>query len=544
MGQGSGFDAVLQSARLSLDIGDVEQARALVHEVLADAQASGDRLVQARALASLGDIERMVSRFRRAHDHAQRAAMLFKELDDVVGESAALATLAHCAASLGRNEEAVEAALLGVRLGASLPVGAQTVLAWNYLGIAQFWSRDFERADRSFERSVQAAAECVPPLPPAQPRQNQAMSECVRAACVRYDTGVLPDLQRLNEVVAICRALALVGRNGSIVTGGQVTGHAVLEFLSSLTACWNGDLAGARAFLDAALEWRDRYRATTWLHVVENWVRCEIARAEGDLHGAERLAAMMVDSANRVDHEQLACLGHLILTGLYEAQGRLAEAMAEMRRLRVREHKIRTENLESRERVVEWQLEVRSGERARRALERSSRRLERLSLEDTLTGLPNRRHFERMLAQTLERAGDALPGACCVALFDVDRFKEVNDRYSHLVGDQVLQRIAELLRRMAHVDDFAARLAGDEFVLLLPATGEVEANTRCRQVADAIAAADWATIRPGLCVTVSFGVAQAGPGEMPAAVLHRSDTAMYAAKHRKLTPRGLGEPVV
>ena len=543
MVRGSGFDTVLQSARLSLDVGDVEQARALAHEVLASAQARGDRLMQARALASLGDIERTVSRFRRAHDHAQRAAMLFKALDDVAGESAALATLAHCAASLGRNEEAVEAALLGVRLCELQPVGPQTVLAWNYLGIAQFLSRDFERAEHSFERAVRAAGESDPPLPPAQPRQNQAMSECVRAVCVRYETGALPDLGRLNAVVETCNALARSGRNGSIVIGGQVTGHAVLQFLSSLTACWNGDLAGAQARLAAALEWRDRYRATTWLHVVENWVRCEIGIALNDFAQAEQRATAMIELANRVDHEQLACLGHLILIGLHEAQGRMADAMAEMRRLRVREHKIRTENLASRARVVEWQLEVRSGERARRVLESASRRLERLSLEDTLTGLPNRRHFDRVLADRLSDTGDPAH-ACCVALFDVDRFKQVNDRHSHLVGDQVLQRFAELLRRLARADDFAARLAGDEFVLLLPATDEAEAVARCRQVADAFAATDWAAIRPGLAVTVSFGVARARPGEPPESVLHRSDTAMYAAKHRALMPSGLGAPVV
>ena len=98
------------------------------------------------------------------------------------------------------------------------------------------------------------------------------------------------------------------------------------------------------------------------------------------------------------------------------------------------------------------------------------RHLEFLVDHDFLTGLSNRRHFELALAQEVERAARyGTPGA--VLLMDLDNFKEVNDTFGHMAGDDLLKEIGGLLRhRMRHTDTLA-RVGGDEFAVLLPQTG-------------------------------------------------------------------------
>ncbi len=100
-----------------------------------------------------------------------------------------------------------------------------------------------------------------------------------------------------------------------------------------------------------------------------------------------------------------------------------------------------------------------------RHLQEQRARLEHLSLTDPLTGLPNRRAFETHFPLALGLAERQRPVA--LVLFDIDHFKTVNDRYGHAVGDQVLLALAQSLKELTRRADLAARLAGDEFVVLL-----------------------------------------------------------------------------
>ena len=92
----------------------------------------------------------------------------------------------------------------------------------------------------------------------------------------------------------------------------------------------------------------------------------------------------MSEVAVEVEHEQLACLGHLLASQLYVAQGLNGEALDEMRRLRLREQLIRSDGLETREKVVDWQVDLRQREESVHRLEITSRQLEKLSLEGPL----------------------------------------------------------------------------------------------------------------------------------------------------------------
>ena len=144
---------------------------------------------------------------------------------------------------------------------------------------------------------------------------------------------------------------------------------------------------------------------------------------------------------------------------------------------------------------------------------------------DDLTGLANRREFQRFMAVMADKGVERLTLVLC----DVDRFKDVNDKWGHPVGDMVLVEVASLLAASVRSADLAARLGGDEFVLLLdnvePGAAEVRATTIVRDVAER----SWAHVQPGLEVRVSVGLAVGHSGRADE-LLSRADVALYQAK--------------
>ncbi|WP_296942937.1 diguanylate cyclase domain-containing protein [uncultured Massilia sp.] len=156
--------------------------------------------------------------------------------------------------------------------------------------------------------------------------------------------------------------------------------------------------------------------------------------------------------------------------------------------------------------------------------------LARAAQYDELTGLPNRRLFHDRLATAVARA--TRKGSRLALLFaDVDRFKQVNDRYGHATGDLLLREIAARLQRCARESDTVARLSGDEFVILVE---ELATPGDARTIADHIAAAMAAPVAvPGasLDVSLSLGIAvYPDDTSHPAALLAAADGAMYASK--------------
>jgi diguanylate cyclase len=155
--------------------------------------------------------------------------------------------------------------------------------------------------------------------------------------------------------------------------------------------------------------------------------------------------------------------------------------------------------------------------------------LERQASQDALTGLDNRRRFERDLSKAMARSRrDSSTGA--LLILDIDDFKRVNDSRGHPAGDRLIMEVASVLRRRARKSDTLARLGGDEFAVILPRCSREEARIAAEAIAREIREhrADEGT-EP---VTVSVGVAMFGddPRTSAATVFSEADTAMYAAK--------------
>ncbi len=164
-------------------------------------------------------------------------------------------------------------------------------------------------------------------------------------------------------------------------------------------------------------------------------------------------------------------------------------------------------------------------------LERSIEVLEELVLRDPATGLYNRRALFERLAEETARASRHGEGFAVVML-DIDRFKAVNDRYGHAVGDAAIFAIAAHLGDHVRGSDLVARYGGEEFALLLPQTGRAGAAAIAERIRHAIAAAPIPVDgEESVHLTVSAGIA-AYPedGAEGEALLAAADKALYAAK--------------
>jgi diguanylate cyclase (GGDEF)-like protein len=148
---------------------------------------------------------------------------------------------------------------------------------------------------------------------------------------------------------------------------------------------------------------------------------------------------------------------------------------------------------------------------------------ESLADRDALTGLYNRRAGERCLADVLEAPDDS----DVLILFDVDRFKHINDTHGHPAGDAVLREIAQRCSALLRKSDVFARWGGEEFLVLVRGTGEAGVFRVADALRQAISAAPIATVGT---VTASFGVACFCAQDSLVSWLVRADAALYDAK--------------
>jgi diguanylate cyclase (GGDEF)-like protein/putative nucleotidyltransferase with HDIG domain len=163
--------------------------------------------------------------------------------------------------------------------------------------------------------------------------------------------------------------------------------------------------------------------------------------------------------------------------------------------------------------------------------ERSERLIQRLgqaASTDPLTGLWNRRGFERLMAAELARA-DRSDEPLSLLIGDLDHFKTVNDRFGHGQGDAVLQEFSALVSSAMRQSDASARIGGEEFAMILPATDQHQAYV----IAERIRRQVREQLRPqGQVMSISFGIASApAHGTTLDELVHHADRALYVAKH-------------
>jgi two-component system, cell cycle response regulator len=226
----------------------------------------------------------------------------------------------------------------------------------------------------------------------------------------------------------------------------------------------------------------------------------------------------------------------------YALTGRSIEAMREQAELYAARNDFR-EAFETLRDFHRADVEMRAMERDGRArtlnaifeateARRSSDYFRELSVRDPLTGLHNRRHLDNRLTELLEQVVEQ-GTRLTVGLVDLDHFKRINDTRSHAVGDEVLRQVADLLRAAAAGVDggLAARMGGEEFLVLLPGVDRRDGIERFERLCHDIARHPWDAVSDGVAVTASIGVAAAPDDEVErSALIAAADRNLYRAK--------------
>jgi diguanylate cyclase len=179
-------------------------------------------------------------------------------------------------------------------------------------------------------------------------------------------------------------------------------------------------------------------------------------------------------------------------------------------------------NEQMRSRIVELEVEA-------KRLHTQLQAEQRLSTLDALTCIPNRLAYEKRVEEELHR-WQRFNQPTCLAVWDVDHFKRVNDTYGHRAGDRVLRAVADCFSSRIRNIDFVARYGGEEFVMILPGTPLDAASRLNEQLRSAIAAIGFHFRGTPVSITVSCGLTSLLPGDSTGAAFDRADKALYRAK--------------
>ena len=182
--------------------------------------------------------------------------------------------------------------------------------------------------------------------------------------------------------------------------------------------------------------------------------------------------------------------------------------------------------------IKDLESEIKKRRKTEAALIDSEKKFRKLSITDELTGLFNVRYFFNQLKTEIERA-DRYSMPLSLIFVDINNFKNYNDQYGHLEGDQVLRKIAQAIQSCMRGPDSAYRYGGDEFVGILPETREPGAAIVAERIREIVNTYEFLpNPDKAVCMTVSVGFAEYTPGEGEKAFVKRADMNMYVAKNK------------
>jgi diguanylate cyclase (GGDEF)-like protein len=272
---------------------------------------------------------------------------------------------------------------------------------------------------------------------------------------------------------------------------------------------------------------------------VSHYVKRDLLIALGRVAMAQTDTAAAIAFAKRalleqpLDDTQLRHAGDLLRASeLADLLGDAPRALALHKRYHARvvrnEHAAfdaRVADLSATVAAQSMRLEINELQQRNAGLSSTFKQLSDLALTDALTGAANRRGLEEAFTQ-LRANGQAV----VLAMLDLDHFKQVNDRFSHVVGDQVLRQAAQLMAESLRDRDQLGRFGGEEFTALLVDAALPEAVVVAERLRERVQAFDWDQVAKGLVLTISVGIVTVRSGEPFQQAVGRADVLLYAAK--------------
>jgi diguanylate cyclase len=537
-------DQTLETIDAGLGRGDIDTARQLAETVLRDGGLSADPLAEAKTVLRLAYCDLAQSRVQRAHGGARRVARTFRDLAAQSEEVDALALISRAASDLGRSVEAVETALLATQLCEDLPAGLCTARAHVSLGRAYGWARSFAKAERAFETARQVVDRHGNAAAQLEVCAARHWVRVFRWAAERRGQERELNFEGLQQLLGLQQA-GPAPYATKLTPGAGVSLGASTALLCGFMSLCSGDVNDARRMLDHSESKKSEPAFAGWILASQSWLHSEVARATGDLEAAAMHASRMAALAKEVEHLPLACLGHQLSSEIYTQQGRTDLAVEERCHQLDIERLMQAHHLDGRDDIAALQVAARREGAQIAELSAKSMKLEKWANEDPLTGIANLRRFNQCLTEWSAASEDA-GKPLCVALIDVDKFKLINDNFSHETGNEALRGIAAQMVAHVRPTDLAARWGGDEFAILFRDTDVATARQVAQRIQEAVRQHDWTPVAPGLSVSISVGVTEARASDSKTSIVVRCGTLMKAEKaaHRIADERRALSPLV
>jgi diguanylate cyclase (GGDEF)-like protein len=504
--------------------------------VEAMARSLGERQVEAEAVHTKARCHFQCGNLLPALELLQTTAALFQQCGDQAGLTAAFAGIGVCQHKLGAHTDAISS--LTRALDSARNIGHHTleIEARNALGSSLIALGRFEDADHHLAAGVHAArtsgqARALPQLLLSRSMLSRKRADTRAITEREAKTADLNEcLQYAGEAMRV--AIEIRDPVAEAQCAGQIGSvHRMLGQVQESREALMRALTLARTIGDGPLE---------MLALAETGHLLIACGAHAD---AATCLLQAYELCQKVGERELHAQVAEALSRVYEDLGDAATALRFLRKY----HELREAELTTSRRqlahVAELSLNFReiseqaskyreqvadlSAERA--ALLEEATQLVEASQRDPLTKLLNRRGLQARIVPLMHMVTERKL-ALAVAIIDVDRFKHINDGYSHSAGDHVLQRVATLIRAHCRQHDLPIRYGGDEFMVVLAGVDLKQAVTimqRLKRATDELSFDDEA---PGLKVTLSIGVAEHRHGDAFSASVAVADAAMYNAK--------------
>lgn len=502
-------DDLAQSHRL-MDKGDCAGALRLAKSAYLVAQQNGDAIALARSISQIAWCCMRLGDPEAGLECAVAARRLWSRLDDPAELARIKAVETFLLLDNGLSDDAFEMATLAVDTAESANDAGVLAFALNARGVTLAVCRQVTMAVPLLQRAIAVAAEAGATGHHAFALLNLGFCyvKLAEEADANQDAASM-DLWLDRAIAVTSESIAVAEDFGDLWTLRVALGNCAEMY------AMHGDVAAAMAHLDRSAALPGEGGASLRIHYLYTLATARLR--SGDLLGAQEAARQslaLADETGQIDHQLNAAAQ---LGRVYEALGQFEEALALQKRyhsLYVRQSGETTHRLAK---AAELRAETRE-------LRARASALAAEALLDALTGMPNRRSFERTVA--------ALAGSdYALAIVDLDHFKSVNDQYSHLVGDDVLRRVSRTLETHLADRGHVARLGGEEFVLLLPQHDTKGAVAIVESLRLALHGIDWSDVAPGLVTTASFGLCSTAEARDHEEIMISADQRLYAAKH-------------
>ena len=506
----------LEGSRSAARAGDPVRALAAGLAARHAAEGRDDQATVAEAALAVAWACFQVGEVEMGLGHAEVARRLFGTAGRASRAVMARAVQAWLLLETGLTEAAVEEALGAV--GAAEALGDAEAESWavNVLAVVFWTCKQLDRAETLSQRALALARQHGDP--------QMLAWWLVNLGGIRSEVGYRHAGlgEQAEALAALAEALAINGEAVTIAEPGPDAAHPD-PWCARVALCNAAEYEIARGGLDAAESLLARWEALPLepgIRALAHYLYTRSALLVAQGRGAEALPVCERALALARESRNTDSRAHALRTmsEIQESLGRFDLALGLFKQYHETQSTLAAEQVQRRARMAELHYEM----------DRLKLRADELNQTvriDALTGLANR----RLLDETLERLRRGAE-PFHIAVMDLDHFKSINDRFSHALGDEVLRRVGRLLKAAVRGGDLAARMGGEEFVLVLPGGEDEVALAICRRVRADLSAQDWRDLHPALRVTASIGLAGRAEAIDPVGVMALADERLYGAK--------------